>query len=275
MTQLQIFNVYLISDSSGETVSVVLRAAASQLPEIKIIDHIFPLVKTNEQIDEILKDAMSNNGIIMCTIADQDLNSYLKQKSREHKIICLEVLSKIIKEMANYFKTAISHEGRQFEMEEENPYLERAEAINYTIAHDDGQNVSTLYKADIILVGISRTSKSPTSIYLANRGYKVANVPIIPTIHGPEELFNLKNKCIIALVIDPERLMVVRKQRMRLISPDLNFDYTAIESIFEENEQSIAIYNKYRWPMIDVTEKSVEEIAALIIQYFNKYKKQV
>ena len=267
-------NVYLISDSSGETVSVVFRAASAQLPEVKIIDHISPLVRTNVQIDEIIHDIIKNNGIVMCTMADQDLLKYLQSECKKHKIPCIEVLTKIIKEMANYFKTVISYDGRQFNLEDENFYSERIEAINYTITHDDGQSLLSANQADIIIVGISRTSKTPTSIYLANRGYKVANIPIIPGIGQKIDESLLKNKFVIALTISPERLVRIRKQRLQHIYNNAHINYVDNDQIAYEVEQALMLYRQYNWPMIDVTDRSIEEASAIIIQYYNRFLKK-
>jgi regulator of PEP synthase PpsR (kinase-PPPase family) len=271
----RICDVYMISDSSGETVSVVLRAVAAQLVGVRIEGHLYPLVKSYQQIDEVLNHAQEQNGVILCTMADDDLFDYLVQNAKRRKLVCIEILSKIIKELARYFEVTIDRGARQSYMESD--YFCRINAINFTLEHDDGQGLDSISKADIILVGVSRSSKSPTSVYLANRGYKVANIPFIPSLENPlpEELLKANNKLIVALSIDSDRLMSVRKQRMKHMHHDLRVDYVDIKLIVDENRQANTFYNKMGWPAVDVTDRSVEEIAAMIIQYHNRYNNSI
>ncbi len=274
MKAAKICNVYVISDSSGETASVVLRSIESQLAEIKLNDYLYPLTKTKEQIDDIIIAAKENNGIILCTISDEGLFKYLYSECKKHEVLCIEILWRIIKEMANFFQTSILR-GARPNFNDDSEYFERIEAMNYALQHDDGQSLHTINNADIILVGVSRSSKSPVSVYLANRGYKVANIPFVSGIDLPEELIeiaNKKNKCIIGLSIDPNRLLSVRKERMRNLHIDLRSNYVSIEQIIEENRSANLIYKKYNWPVIDVTERSIEETSAIAIQYYNKYQ---
>jgi len=267
----KICNVYVISDSSGETASVVLRSIESQLPEIKLNDFLYPLTKTNEQIDEIINAAKENSGIILCTISDKGLFKYLYSECKKHEILCIEILWRIIKEMADFFQTSILR-GARPNFDDDSAYFERIEAMNYALHHDDGQSLHTIKNADIILVGVSRSSKSPVSVYLANRGYKVANVPFVSGIDLPEELIDIaKTKCIIGLSIDPNRLLSVRKERMRNLHIDLRSNYVSIEQIIAENSEANSIFRKYGWPAIDVTERSIEEISAIAIQYFGRH----
>lgn len=268
--QVKSCNVYIISDSSGETASVVLRSIESQLSGVKLNDFVHPLVKTNEQIDEVVALAKENNGIILCTISDEKMYKYLYSECKKHDIVCIEILWRIIKEMASFFQANIMRGGRP--TFDDNAYFDRIEAINYTLQHDDGQSLYTIKNADIILVGVSRSSKSPTSVYLANRGYKVANIPFVSGIDLPEELMCLHHKMIIGLSINPDRLLSVRKERMKNLHLDLRSNYVDIEQIIAENKEANQIYIKNGWPVIDVTERSIEEISAMIIQYYNRYK---
>jgi regulator of PEP synthase PpsR (kinase-PPPase family) len=266
-------NVYLISDSSGETVSVIFRSLASQLPNLKMKEFLFPLVKTFSQIDEILQKATNDeNGIILCTIINQDLLRYVKDRAEKNQIKCNDILDDLTKEIALHFDTEISYFGRKFIPNEDNFYYERMHAINFTISHDDGQMISTIGEADIIILGISRTSKTPTSIYLANRGLKVANIPIIKDFDF-SYLDNLvKNKFVIALYNNPERLMALRKQRMK--TSKIKLSYIDYEEITKEAEWALNFYRKLRIPVIDVTDKAIEESAALILQHFNRNLKK-
>ena len=268
----RICDVYMISDSSGETASVVLRAVAAQLVGVRIEGHLYPLVKSYQQIDEVLNHAQEKNGVILCTMADNDLFDYLVQNAKLRKLVCIEILSKIIKELARYFEATIDRGARQSYMEGD--YFRRIDSINFTLEHDDGQGLDSIHKADIILVGVSRSSKSPTSVYLANRGYKVANIPFISDLENPlpEELLELKkNKLVVALSINPDRLMSVRKQRMKHMHNDLRVDYVDIRLIIDESKKANTFYNRMGWPSVDVTDRSVEEIAAMIIQYHNRH----
>lgn len=263
--------VYMISDSSGETVSVILRAVAAQLVGVRIEAHLYPLVKTTTQIDEVLKCANQDNGVILCTMADDNLFDYLITNAKAKNIPYIEVLSKIIKSMARYFEATIDRGTRQPYID--NNYFKRIDAINFTLEHDDGQSLNTIYKSDIILVGISRTSKSPTSVYLANRGYFVANIPFVCELEEPlpSALLKLKQKLIIALIIDPVRLVSIRKNRIKHINADLRTDYINHQEVINESKKAQNFYHKMNWPIIDVTEKAIEEISAMIIQYLNKF----
>ena len=267
--QVKSCNVYMISDSSGETTSVVLRAIESQLAGVKLNDFLYPLIKTNEQIDDIVQLAKENNGVILCTISDERLFKYLYSECRKYEIVCIEILWRIIKEMANFFQANILRGARPTFDDE--AYFQRIEAINYTLQHDDGQSLFTIKNADIILVGVSRSSKSPTSVYLANRGYKVANIPFVSGIVFPEELIELNHKFIVGLSINPDRLLSVRKERMRNLHIDMRSNYVDIEGIIAENEEASKIFTRNKWPVIDVTERSIEEISAMIIQYYNRF----
>jgi regulator of PEP synthase PpsR (kinase-PPPase family) len=265
--------VYMISDSSGETVSTVMKSIAAQLLGIKIESYLYPLVQSKNQIDEILEEAHEQNAVILCTMADESLFTYLVQNAKAKGIICIEILSKIIKELARYFEAKIIRGTKNHHNDN---YFYRMDAINFALEHDDGQGLETISDADIVIVGLSRTSKSPTSIYLANMGYKVANVPFIVGIQEnlPKELLNLiSKKFIIALSIDSQRLMLVRQERVNHLSNNMKMNYIDISSIDDENKIANAFYKKEGWPVIDVTDRSVEEIAALIIQKYNSFIK--
>ena len=272
-SQIKSCDVYMISDSSGETASVVLRAIESQLCGVKLNDFLYPLVKTHEQIDDIIKLAKENNGIVLCTMSDEQLFKYLYSECKKYNILCIEILWRIIKEMANFFQTNILRGARP--TFDDDSYFKRIEAINYTLQHDDGQCLHTVKDADIILIGVSRSSKSPTSVYLANRGYKVANIPFVHGFDLPEELIDLNHKLIVGLSINPDRLLSVRRERMKNLHLDLRSNYLDIENIIEENKEANRIYTKNNWPIIDVTERSIEEISAMIIQYCNRHKQSI
>lgn len=266
-------NTYLISDSSGETLSVVFRSLASQLPNLKMNEFLFPLVKDFKQIDEILKKVIENQGMILCTIVDQDLLVYLIGESERCNVKCKDILDDLTKEIADHFQTEISSLGRKFIPNEDNLYYKRMQAINFTIAHDDGQMISSIDCADIIILGISRTSKTPTSIYLANRGLKVANIPIIKDFDFSYLTSLIKKNFFIALYSNPERLMILRKQRMQ--NSKMNLAYVDYEEISKEAEWALNFYRKMKIQIVDVTEKAIEESAALILQIYNRHLKKL
>jgi regulator of PEP synthase PpsR (kinase-PPPase family) len=260
----KIINLHLISDSTGETLSSVARAALSQFEGVDSNDFIWPLVRTKAQIDKVL-DAISNNpGIILYTILHDDLVEDLRKKCFELKIPCIPVLSHIIAEFSNYLNMNISQTvGRQHLLD--NEYFSRVEAISYTMTHDDGQSTWDLYDADIILVGVSRTSKSPTSVYLSCRGYKTANIPFVSIETIPQNLYDLKKPLIVGLTINPEKLIQIRQSRLSSLGEDNATDYIDIDAVKNELNESRKLFAKLACPIIDVTKRSVEETAAKII----------
>jgi len=250
----------------------VFQALSARFPNIKMNQFLFPLIKTEDQVDEIFSQINNEiQNIILCTIINQDLLEYIIYRSKRDNIQCNDILDNITNDIANFLKTEISYFGRKFEIDKDNFYYERMRAINFTIAHDDGQMISTIDEADIIILGISRTSKTPTSIYLANRGLKVANIPIIKNFDFSYLRDLKKKKFIIALYNDPERLIQVRKERMRNISPKIKISYIDYDEISSESEWAISLYKKMNIQIIDVTNKAVEESAALILQSYNRY----
>ncbi|GFZ78224.1 putative pyruvate, phosphate dikinase regulatory protein [Rickettsiales bacterium] len=262
-------HLYLISDSSAETVSAVARTTVAQLKDAKIAEHVWPLTRTQKQIDDILEQVRQNPGVVMCTIFEEKLEGYLISSCNKLKVPCLPILSRIVKELSSYFNVARKNEsGKQYSLDEE--YFARIDAINYTLAHDDCQCSEDLSGADIIIIGASRTSKSPTSIYLAYRGYKVANIPFVHKIDLPESLFKVKDKLIVGLTINPERLIQIRRNRLLSINENNETVYINQDSVNEELSAAKKTFLRNNWPTIDVTKRSVEEIAATIIRHFHK-----
>ncbi len=257
-------NLHLISDSTGETLSSVARAALSQFEGVESNDFIWPLVRTKAQIDKVLEAISKNPGIILYTILHDDLVEDLRKKCFELKIPCIPVLSHIIAEFSNYLNMNISQTiGRQHLLD--NEYFSRVEAISYTMTHDDGQSTWDLYDADIILIGVSRTSKSPTSVYLSCRGYKTANIPFVSIETIPQTLYDLKKPLIVGLTINPEKLIQIRQSRLSSLGEDNATDYIDIDAVKNELNESRKLFAKLSCPIIDVTKRSVEETAAKII----------
>ncbi len=263
----KVINLHLISDSTGETLSSVSRAVLSQFEGVESNDFIWPLIRTKSQIEKVKESITKNPGIVLYTIMEDNLIEILKNHCYQLQIPCIPVLSRIISEFSNYLGLNISHSiGRQHLLDRE--YFSRVEAINYTINHDDGQSSWDLYDADIIIIGVSRTSKSPTSVYLSCRGYKTANVPFVDIKTIPENIYDLKKPLIVGLTINPEKLIQIRQSRLALLGKDIDSDYIDVEAVKAEIAESRKLFSKLSCPVIDVTKRSVEETAAKIIQLY-------
>jgi regulator of PEP synthase PpsR (kinase-PPPase family) len=262
----------MISDSTGETVNSVMRSVMVQFKaEIELEEHTWSLVRTNGQLERVLKSISENPGPVLYTLVDRDMQAALVKHCRRLRLPCIPVLTKITKELSAYFGVEVSSRpGRQYELDEE--YFEKVDAIHYTLAHDDGQEVETLDEADIIIVGASRTSKTPTCVYLAYKGINAANVPYVEGVPLPEQLFELKDKFIVGLVIHSERLGQIRKSRMLSLNEERETSYVDMDFITNELRESRKLFSKNGWPVIDVTRKSVEETAANVLQLYAKFK---
>ena len=265
MNSKKTINLHLISDSTGETLSSVARAVLSQFEGAESSDFIWPLVRTKPQLDRVISAIEQSPGIVLYTILHDYLVEELRRKCFELKIPCIPVLSHIIAEFSGYLGMNISHTvGRQHLLD--NEYFSRVEAISYTMTHDDGQSTWDLYDADIVIVGVSRTSKSPTSIYLSCRGYKTANIPFVSISTIPQTIYDLKKPLIVGLTINPEKLVQIRQTRLTSLGQESATDYINIEAIEQEVVESRKLFSKLACPVIDVTKRSVEETAAKIIQ---------
>ncbi len=266
------YQIYLISDSTGETLDRIFLALKAQFKNIEYKVHSYSFTRTENQILKILENAKKDqHSVILYTIVDNNLAKYLANVSDEKKIPCFGVLGNLILNFSKILNQKASHEpSGQHALNEE--YYERIEAIQFTMNHDDGNSTKDIDKSDIILVGVSRTSKTPTSIYLANRGFKTSNIPLINENSLPKKLKdNPKLTCVVGLSTEPERLVEVRKNRMNSLKETENKDYTNIENITKEIAEAKKTFQKYRWPVIDVTRKSVEEAAASIIKIHEIY----
>jgi len=270
------YQIYLISDSTGETLDRIFLALKAQFKNIEYKVHSYSFTRTENQILKILKDAKKNeNSVILYTIVDNNLAKYLANVSDEKKIPCFGVLGNLILNFSKILNQKASHEpSGQHALNDE--YYERIEAIQFTMNHDDGNLVNDIDKSDIILVGVSRTSKTPTSIYLANKGYKTSNIPLVNEHSLPKKLRdNPQLTCVVGLNTEPERLVDLRKNRMNSLKETENINYINIENIKKEIADAKKTFQKYRWPSIDVTRKSVEETAASIIKIHEIYLNNV
>ena len=268
-----IYQIYLISDSTGETLDRIFTAIKAQFKNIDYKIHTYSFTRTENQILKILSNAKENqNSIILYSIVDSSLAKYLARNSEEKKIPCFGVLGDLILSFSKLLNQKASHQpSGQYTLNDE--YYKRIEAIQFTMNHDDGNLVKDIKKSDIILLGVSRTSKTPTSIYLANKGFKISNIPLVNENSIPETLKEDPNlTCIVGLSTEAERLADIRKNRMNSLKESQNKSYTDLSSIKKEVEDAKNTFKKYRWPIIDVTRKSVEETAASIIKIYEIYK---
>ena len=267
------YQIYLISDSTGETLDRIFTAIKAQFKNIDYKIHTYSFTRTENQILKILSNAQENqNSIILYSIVDSSLAKYLARNSEEKKIPCFGVLGDLILSFSKLLNQKASHQpSGQYTLNDE--YYKRIEAIQFTMNHDDGNLVKDIKKSDIILLGVSRTSKTPTSIYLANKGFKISNIPLVNENSIPDTLKENPNlTCIVGLSTEAERLADIRKNRMNSLKESQNKSYTDLSSIKKEVEDAKNTFKKYRWPIIDVTRKSVEETAASIIKIYEIYK---
>jgi regulator of PEP synthase PpsR (kinase-PPPase family) len=263
------YQIYLISDSTGETLDRVFLAIKAQFKNIEYDVKSYFFTRTENQVSKIMEEAKKNdNAIILYTIVDTSLAKFLANKGDEKKIPCFSVLGNLIMNFSKLLNQKASHvPSGQHALNDE--YYERIEAIQFTMAHDDGNLVEDIGKADLILLGVSRTSKTPTSIYLANKGYKTLNIPLVNEQSIPESLKkNPKLSCVVGLTTEPQRLVDIRKNRMSALKEKENTNYTNISKIEKEINEAKKTFTKYKWPTIDVTRKSVEETAASIIKIY-------
>lgn len=260
------FHLHLISDSTGETLLNVGRAAAAQYGDHTPIEHMHPLIRTDRQLDRTLIELEESPGIVLYTLVSQDLSARLERFCRDQGLPCISVLAPIFEVFKTYLNVAQTYRvGAQHELDA--GYFKRIEALNFTMAHDDGQLTDDIDESDVILLGISRTSKTPTSIYLANRGVRTSNVPIVPGVPIPQSVFEATRPLIVGLVASPERIAQIRENRILTLDPSSKFDtaYVDRQAIAQELAHMRRLCSDHGWPMIDVTRRSIEETAAAII----------
>ena len=270
------YQIYLISDSTGETLDRIFLALKAQFLNIEYKVHSYSFTRTENQILKILEDAKKNeNSIILYTIVDNNLAKYLSNVSQNKQIPCFGILGNLILNFSKILNQKATHEpSGQHTLNDE--YYDRIEAIQFTMNHDDGNLIDEVDKSDIILVGVSRTSKTPTSIYLANKGFKTSNIPLVNENSLPNTLKqNPQMTCVVGLSTEPERLADLRKNRMNSLREKENIKYTDLENIKKEVLNAKKTFQKYKWPSIDVTRKSVEETAAAIIKIHEIYSNNV
>lgn len=265
------FHIHLISDATGETLHAVARAAAAQYANVQAIEHTYPLIRSKSQIDKVARDIERSPGIVLCTLVDPELADHLKERCRDMSLPCVSILDPVLDVYRSYLGTEQTHKvGGQYILNSE--YFKRIDALNYTIMHDDGQHPEGLVNADIIIVGISRTSKTPTSMYLANRGIKTANIPLVPNVPPPAELAKARGPLIVTLIATPDRILQVRRNRMLSMNVDDSTDYVDRQAITAEITETKKFAAQNKWPVIDVTRRSIEETAAQILALYQDRK---
>ena len=270
----QKYNVYLVSDSTGETLDRIFLSLKSQFANFEYEKKEFAFVRTEQQIDKIISECINlRNSLILYTIVETKLAKYISSQSQKNNVPCFGILGNLILSFSKLLnQKAIHKPSAQHVLDDD--YYKRIEAIQFTMTHDDGKKVDDIKNADVILLGVSRTSKTPTSIYLANRGYKTVNIPLVLEQTIPKDLTLNKKTCIIGLVADPERLADIRRNRVAIMNEHKIKEYTDLEYIKKEVNDSKILFKKNNWPIIDVTRRSVEETAASILKIIEIKKNQ-
>jgi len=268
------FHLHLVSDSTGETLITVARAVAAQYANVTPVEHVYPLVRSQKQLDRVLDEIEEAPGIVLFTLLEKDLVARLEAKCQEINIPSLSIIGPVMQLFQAYLGAATTGRvGAQHTLNAE--YFKRIDALNYTMMHDDGQHVEGLEEADVVLVGVSRTSKTPTSIYLANRGIRTANVPLVPGIPIPHQLEALTKPLVVSLHATPERLIQVRQNRLLSIGAGSgNDDYIDRQAVADEVAFARRLSAKFNWAQLDVTRRSIEETAAAILKLFTDRQRQ-
>jgi len=268
------FHLHLISDSTGETLITVARAASAQYSKVQPVEHVYPLVRTQKQLDRVLAEIGEEPGIVLYTLLDDDLVERLEKHCREISLPCLSILGPVLQLLRSYLGTETSHRvGAQHTLNAE--YFKRIDALNFTMLHDDGQHLDGLEEADVVLVGVSRTSKTPTSIYLANRGVKTGNVPLVPGVDVSRHVEELSRPLVVGLYASPERIVQIRQNRLLGLRAHHDDDqYIDRKAVAEEVALSRKLCAKHNWPSIDVTRRSIEETAAAVLSLLAERRRQ-
>jgi regulator of PEP synthase PpsR (kinase-PPPase family) len=269
------FHLHLISDATGETLITVARAAAAQYAKVTPVEHMHPLVRTQKQLDRVLAEIEEQPGMVLYTLLQENLVARLEQKCRDLGVPYLSILGPVLHLFQAYLGAESTHKvGAQHTLNAE--YFRRIDALNYTMLHDDGQLTDDLEEADVLLVGVSRTSKTPTSIYLANRGVKTANVPLVPGVQLSPGIERLKHPLIVGLYASPERVVQIRQNRLLSLKAHRDDDkYIDREAVAEEIAASRRLCGRHNWPLIDVTRRSIEETAAAILALLGERRRHM
>jgi hypothetical protein len=269
------FHLHLVSDATGETLITVARAAAAQYATVSPVEHMHPLVRTHRQLDRVLAEIENLPGIVLYTLLDHEIADRLEEKCRSLGLPCLSILGPVLGLFQSYLGAGAKPRiGAQHTLNAE--YFKRIDALNYTMLHDDGQHTEDLEQADVVLVGVSRTSKTPTSIYLANRGVKTANVPIVPGVPLPPQVETLAQPLVVGLTASPERIVQIRQNRLLGLKAVHDADqYIDKQAVAAEIASARKLCGKHGWPIIDVTRRSIEETAAEVMALLAERRRRV
>jgi len=267
------FHLHLVSDATGETLNTVAKAAAAQYSDFRPIAHIYALVRTPSQLNRALREIEEQPGIVLFTLINPDIRRHLEQQCESMGVPCLSILDPIISTLSQYLNAASRPQvAGQHALNTD--YFRRIDALNFTMAHDDGQNLEDLEKSDVVILGVSRTSKTPTSIYLAQRGIRTANIPIIPNLPVPQKLLELQGPLVVGLIASAERIAQIRRHRLLSLKESRSTDYIDPRLITNELMFMKTLCSSKDWPMIDVTRRSVEETAASILNLLTETRRQ-
>ena len=266
------FHIHLISDSTGETTLGVLKASIVQFEGVAAQEHIWPMVRSSAQMEQVIEGIRQNPGPVIFTLVSTRTRQPLIEQCARMNIPCVSVLAPIIECLGNYLnRKTVNRPGGQHTLNAE--YFDRIEALNYVMAHDDGQAAQNMTEADLVLIGVSRTSKTPTSVYLANHyGLKTANVPFVPGIQLPNTVFELGGTFIVGLTASPARLVQIRRNRLLMLNQEPKTAYVDIANVKAEIAEARKIFSRHAWPVIDVTRRSIEETAAAIFQLYTRFR---
>jgi hypothetical protein len=262
-------HLHLLSDSTGETLELIAKACLAQFEGVDVRRHLWPMVRSEGHLDRVLDDIERRPGLVLYTLVNSNIRRELEQKTRRRGIHAVSALDPVVHALsAALGQQATARPGRQHALDA--AYFARVDAIQFSIAHDDGMNWENWEEADIVLAGVSRTSKTPTSIYLANRGYKVANIPLVPESPPPGALFSLKQPLVVGLTTNPDRLIQIRRNRLLSLNQAPETDYVDTEAVNAELAFARRIFADNDWPVIDVTRRSIEETAYAIVKLCNE-----
>ena len=268
---MKTLHLHLVSDSTGETIMAVSRACLVQFENAHPIEHIWSMIRTDRQLDKVLDGVKANPGLVLYTLVDTKLRDSLEAGCRKLRVPFHAVLDPVLSALSRFLRKPAAHlPGRQHALDAE--YFGRIEAMDYAMAHDDGQALHALDKADVILVGVSRTSKTPTCLYLANRGIKAANVPVVPGVPLPAELDHIHHALVIGLTNDPSSLVHVRRNRLRMLNEERETTYVDPDAVKAEVVAARRLFTQRGWPVLDVSRRSIEETAAAILDLYNAFR---
>ncbi|MEA3062115.1 MAG: [pyruvate, water dikinase]-phosphate phosphotransferase / [pyruvate, water dikinase] kinase [Sphingomonadales bacterium] len=262
-------HLHLLSDSTGETLELIAKACMAQFEGVDVVRHLWPMVRSEGHLDRVLDDVERRPGLVLYTLVNSTIRRELERKTRRRGIHAVSVLDPVVNALSAVLgREAKGRPGRQHALDA--AYFDRVDAIQFTIAHDDGVGAENWEEADIVLAGVSRTSKTPTAIYLANRGYKVANIPLVPESPPPDSLFSLHHPLIVGLTTNPERLIQIRRNRLLALNQAPETDYVDLEAVNAELAFARRLFADNGWPVIDVTRRSIEETAFAIVKLCNE-----